>query len=160
MYLQQMGEIPLLTREQEIRLAQRIETTRKHFRKRILQNEYVLDKVVEILDEVRSGELPFDRTMRMSDALDLSKDEIIKRLPANVDTVIKVVERDRALFSETAPVEDLARAAAVDPQPHQAGARPGGGAGRGTVDQDAAAAAAYRRAQQHPCEDAGARRTR
>jgi RNA polymerase primary sigma factor len=101
MYLQQMGEIPLLTRDQEIKLASRIETTRKHFRKRILQNEYVLDKVVEILDEVRSGELPFDRTMRMSDALDLSKEEIIKRLPANVDTVIKIVERDRALFQET-----------------------------------------------------------
>ncbi len=100
MYLQQMGEIPLLTREREIQLASRIETTRKHFRMRILQSEYVLDKVVEILDEVRSGDLPFDRTMRMSDALDLSKDEIIKRLPANVDTVVKIVTRNRELFQE------------------------------------------------------------
>ena len=100
MYLQQMGEIPLLTRDREIQLASRIETTRKHFRMRILQCEYVLDKVVEILDEVRSGDLPFDRTMRMSDALDLSKDEIIKRLPANVDTVVKVVLRNKTFFQD------------------------------------------------------------
>ena len=100
MYLQQMGEIPLLTRDQEIKLAKRIETTRKHFRKKILESEYVLDKVLEILDEVRNGELPFDRTMRMSDALDLSKEEIINRLPANIETVTSVIARSREFFGQ------------------------------------------------------------
>ncbi|MCD6404691.1 MAG: RNA polymerase sigma factor RpoD [Planctomycetes bacterium] len=100
MYLQQMGEIPLLTRDQEIRLARRIETTRKRFRKKILESEYVLDKVLEILEEVQRGDLPFDRTMRMSDALDLSKEEIINRLSANIDTVLKIIDRDRSFFHE------------------------------------------------------------
>ncbi len=100
MYLQQMGEIPLLTRDQEIRLAKRIETTRKRFRKKILESEYVLDKVLEILEEVQRGDLPFDRTMRMSDALDLSKEEIINRLSANINTVLKIIDRDRRLFHE------------------------------------------------------------
>src|SRR5207342_2768589 len=36
MYLTQMGEIPLLTRDQEISLARQIEVTRRHFRKLIM----------------------------------------------------------------------------------------------------------------------------
>jgi hypothetical protein len=38
MYLTQMGEIPLLTRAQEIALAKKIEMTRMHFRRRVLES--------------------------------------------------------------------------------------------------------------------------
>jgi RNA polymerase primary sigma factor len=41
MYLTQMGEIPLLTRAQEISLARQIETTRAQFRAKLLECEYV-----------------------------------------------------------------------------------------------------------------------
>ena len=36
MYLTQMGEIPLLTRQQEIHLARKIEITRAAFRRKLL----------------------------------------------------------------------------------------------------------------------------
>ncbi|MGL5097176.1 MAG: RNA polymerase sigma factor region1.1 domain-containing protein, partial [Planctomycetia bacterium] len=42
MYLSQMGEIPLLSREQEIALAKRIEVTRRTFRGRVLECDYAL----------------------------------------------------------------------------------------------------------------------
>src|SRR5262245_43564349 len=37
MYLTQMGEIPLLRRDQEIALAKKIEVTRKRFRRKVLE---------------------------------------------------------------------------------------------------------------------------
>ena len=42
MYLTQMGEIPLLTRQQEIRLAKQIEITRAKFRRKVLECDYVM----------------------------------------------------------------------------------------------------------------------
>jgi len=62
MYLTQMGEIPLLTRDQEIGLAKKIEITRKRFRRKVLECDYALRLVVDVLKKVNSGELPFDRT--------------------------------------------------------------------------------------------------
>src|SRR5262245_31682437 len=40
MYLTQMGEIPLLNREKEISLAQKIEVTRRRFRRKVLECDY------------------------------------------------------------------------------------------------------------------------
>ncbi|HMP01468.1 MAG TPA: RNA polymerase sigma factor region1.1 domain-containing protein [Gemmatales bacterium] len=65
MYLTQMGEIPLLTRDQEINLAKRIEVTRQRFRRKVLECDFALASVVETLTRVHVGELPFDRTVKV-----------------------------------------------------------------------------------------------
>jgi RNA polymerase primary sigma factor len=95
MYLTQMGEIPLLTREQEISLARKIEMTRMHFRRRVLESDYCIQQAVEILSQVHAGDLPFDRTMKTSTAENLSKETITDRMPANLGTLARLIEADR-----------------------------------------------------------------
>ncbi|MFP3938338.1 MAG: RNA polymerase sigma factor RpoD [Phycisphaerae bacterium] len=96
MYLTQMGEIPLLTRDQEIALAKKIEMTRMHFRRRVLESDYCIQQAVEILSQVYAGDLPFDRTMKISTAENLSKETITERMPANLETVRMIIEANQA----------------------------------------------------------------
>jgi RNA polymerase primary sigma factor len=96
MYLTQMGEISLLTRSEEIRLAKKIETTRMIFRRKVLESDYALQQAVETLEMVDEGELPFDRTMKISTAEEDAKGKIAARIPHNLQTIKKLLERNRA----------------------------------------------------------------
>jgi RNA polymerase primary sigma factor len=100
MYLTQMGEIPLLKREQEIALAKKIEVTRKRFRRKVLECDGALDQVVQTLQRVHSGELPFDRTVKVSLTENLEKDKIISRMPHNLRTLEHLMSQNREDFQK------------------------------------------------------------
>ncbi len=100
MYLTQMGSIPLLTREEEVRLAKKIETTRMIFRRRCLESDYIIAQAVEVLRQVSAGTLPFDRTMRLSTLDADAKVRISTRIPANLPTIEKMLESNRTDWAE------------------------------------------------------------
>ena len=94
MYLTQMGEIPLLARQEEIALAKRIEISRAKFRRKVLECDFVMQTAVKVLRRVQSGELPFDRTVQVSVTDQLEKHQILGRLPINLRTLETLVKRN------------------------------------------------------------------
>ena len=87
MYLTQMAVIPLLTREQEISLAKKIEVTRKRFRRSVLGCNFAMQATVDTLQKVHQGTLPFDRTIKVSLTERLTKEQILARMPHNLATL-------------------------------------------------------------------------
>ncbi len=95
MYLTQMGEIPLLTRQEEITLARDIEKTRSRFRRKLLECDYVLRYAVNQLKRVHANDLPFDRTIQVSVTDRLEKDQITQRLEPNLRTLDSLLRRNK-----------------------------------------------------------------
>ena len=98
LYLSQMCQIPLLSREQEITLAKKIEITRRKFRRAVLGNDYALRHTVEILRKVAAGIMPFDRTIKVSLTEQLTKEQISARMPLNLATIDRLIDENRRDF--------------------------------------------------------------
>jgi RNA polymerase primary sigma factor len=92
MYLSQMGNIPLLSREREIFLAKQIEITRKRLRRTVLESDFALRIAVDILEKVFAGDLPFERTLRTSETENVRKEQILGRMPHNLKTLQQLME--------------------------------------------------------------------
>jgi RNA polymerase primary sigma factor len=113
MYLTQMGQIPLLTRNSEIALARKIEIARTAFRRKMLQCDYCARNALELLQQVHSGAMSFDRTIKAGTAQYLTKGVIKKRMPENIKTVDALLTINQSLFKKalTSPSKDEAESA-------------------------------------------------
>lgn len=99
MYLSQMAEIPLLSRDEEIALAKRIEVTRKRFRRTVIGCNLAMTDTVTMLAKVHRGVLPFDRTIKVSLTERLTKEQIQGRMPHNLKTLEHLMEQSRRCFA-------------------------------------------------------------
>lgn len=99
-YLMQMGEIPLLTRKEEIASAKRIEKWRNRFRHSMLATDYALHVAVSLLEKVRDGRLRLDRTIEVSVTNIREKRHIMGILPPNLNTLRHLLEQNRKDFAK------------------------------------------------------------
>jgi RNA polymerase primary sigma factor len=91
LYLRQMGAIPLLSRDQELALAERLELKRRRYRHAAMMNWRTLACIVDTFERVRAGQLALDPTIDVVTTLGLSRERILQRMPHNLRTLHKLI---------------------------------------------------------------------
>lgn len=105
MYLMQMGEIPMLDRTSEVDAAKQIESTRQHFRRTMLCNDYVLQAAAGLLQKVADGELRLDRTIEISVTNTAEKKRVLLRIQPNLETIRHLLQQNKRDFRLAASKE-------------------------------------------------------
>ena len=96
MYLMQMGQIPLLSRDQEVAAAKSIEATRDIYRRTLMATDFMLQASCKLLEQVRDGKLRLDRTIEVSVTNAAAKKSIMKRIVPNVHTLRHLRQQNRS----------------------------------------------------------------
>jgi RNA polymerase primary sigma factor len=98
MYLMQMGEIPMLSRAEEVDSAKSIEATRTRFRHTMLATDFVLRGAVDLLEKVRDNQLRLDRTIEISVTNTREKRRILQRIGPNLETIHHLLGKNQHDF--------------------------------------------------------------
>ena len=87
MYLMQMGRIPLLTRDEEVDAATKIDAARFEFRNTMLATDFMLKGAYDSLLKVSTKQLRLDRTIEVSVTNKAEKERIMQRIGPNLETL-------------------------------------------------------------------------
>jgi RNA polymerase primary sigma factor len=109
MYLTQMGGISLLSREEEISLAKKIETTRKGYLRKILKSDFSQEACLKILEDITSGELPFDRTLAINVELENHKERLLRQFPKRARILKTLLKKNTADYDKLKPRKTSAK---------------------------------------------------
>jgi len=95
LYLAQMANIPLLTKEEEVIYSKRIEKWRRAFRRCVLGSPFGLQNAFQTLTKVFHGQLAFERTISEK----LSKTQVLHRIPQHLRTLGPMLNATSADFN-------------------------------------------------------------
>ncbi|MDD5634526.1 MAG: RNA polymerase sigma factor RpoD [Candidatus Omnitrophica bacterium] len=111
MYLKQMGQIPLLSRDEELNLAKRIKKREKEFKEIVFQMKIGREKVLAKIDEALASDYNLDDVLDVDPGYDpvrlkKQKLELIKRirLTKNLDAIRKFLDKLKVTISLTEQV--------------------------------------------------------
>ncbi|MDR0361798.1 MAG: RNA polymerase sigma factor RpoD [Planctomycetota bacterium] len=92
MYLSEMGSIPLLTREEEVILAKKIELSSSRFRRRTLESPIAMAHVFDLYERVKLNRESLDKIMRNSHPAGAERNDVLTRLPEHMETLHKIYD--------------------------------------------------------------------
>jgi len=91
MYLRQMGQVPLLTREQEVEISKRIERAEEEIRNRIVEFRQTPKEVIALAKRLEAGKERFDRIVRERGVKD--RERLLSLLPNYSERLQRADER-------------------------------------------------------------------
>ena len=114
MYLTQMGEIPLLRRDEEIELAKKIELTRKRVLRKIFQSDYVIEEYIKALESLNNiGGPRIERNLKIDISVDNGREKIFQKIPYYVKRLKALLKKNadtyRKLRSRRTPENERLR---------------------------------------------------
>lgn len=98
MYLKQMGQVPLLTREQEVEISKRIEDAEIEVAKQLHLFGFVAESYLELADKLTKGKERFDRVIL--DKKIESRERYMKTLPKLCDQLKQLHEENDGIFRQ------------------------------------------------------------
>jgi RNA polymerase primary sigma factor len=108
MYLQEIGAVSLLSREQEVEIAKQIEEGEKQVREHVLRHPFLVRYLLELADRIKAGELS-ERELQDEEADDDSQEENTEAAPATDGAILKTLEKLRKLAQERDQVIEAVR---------------------------------------------------
>ena len=96
MYLKQMGQVPLLTREQEVEISKRIEDAEIEVAKHLHHFGFVADSYLELADKLNKGKERFDRVIL--DKKIESRERYMKGLPKLCEQLKQIHQENDDIF--------------------------------------------------------------
>ncbi|MDG1455339.1 MAG: RNA polymerase sigma factor RpoD [Planctomycetota bacterium] len=91
MYLTQMGEIPLLTRAEELLLAKTIETCRDRYRTAIYSSGFCQQQMIRLCTDVLFGDQAIDKVIKLTPSSgEPSREDMSQRMDQNLKTIEKL----------------------------------------------------------------------
>jgi RNA polymerase primary sigma factor len=98
MYLKQMGQVPLLTREQEVEISKRIEDAEIEVARHLHMFGFVSESYLELADKLTKGKERFDRVIL--DKKIESRERYMKGLPKLCDHLRQVHQENDDIFRQ------------------------------------------------------------
>jgi RNA polymerase primary sigma factor len=99
MYLKQMGQVPLLTREQEVEISKRIEDAEVNVLKHINKYGFVVNLYLDLASKLLDGKERFDRVIQ--DKKIESRERYMKTLPKMISSLQEADQEVGSLFRES-----------------------------------------------------------